>query len=103
MGKAAIKNDLLLPDEIIEEGAVQNPMRPFQQIFSQLVIKEFLPNSLSFNPHKFVQVVTEFYNSIKVKIKLFSIQKSLIVSTFHIRLHFSHITQQKTELVITLV
>ena len=65
MGKAAVKNDLLLPDEIIEEGAVQNPMRPFQQIFSQLVIKEFLPNSLqlSFNPHKFVQVVTEFYNT----------------------------------------
>ena len=79
MAKAAVKNDLSLPDQIKEERAIENPVRPFQNLYT-LTIKEYCPIFVSFS-FEFVQVVTEFYSSLKVKIKL-SIQKSLNFSYY---------------------
>ena len=54
MGKAAVENDLSLPDEIKEEGAIENPVRPFQNLYT-LTIKEYCPIFVSFS-FKFDQV-----------------------------------------------
>ena len=78
MAKAAVKNDLSLPDEIIEERASENPVRPFQKIFSHLKIKELLLNSLQLflQPPQVCSSCVRMFKRLKVKIQL-SIQKSL--------------------------
>ena len=78
MAKAAVENDLSLPDEIIEERASENPVRPFQKIFSHWTIKELLLNSLQLflQPPQVCSSCVRMFIRLKVKIQL-SIQKSL--------------------------